>query len=57
MEGWSKYKDQTVEIAKKIKDIALDENLNINKIRELIRKKDDQAQRKCFGTIWVKPKK
>ena len=38
---WSKYKEQTDEIAKRIKDIGLDENVYINVIRELIRKEGD----------------
>ena len=51
VEGWSKYRDHTDEIANRIKIISSDENLNINKIRELIRIEDDKVQRKCFGTI------
>ena len=44
------------EIAEAIKEIARDEDLTIDEIRELIRVEDERAQRKCFGTIWVGPK-
>ena len=56
-EGWKNYKEHSDEIADAIKKIALNEDLTIDEVREQIRAEDEMAQRKCFGTIWVGPKK
>ena len=53
---WTNYKGNLEEIAEAKKEIALHEDLTIDKVREVKRVEDEKAQRKCFGTIWVGPK-
>ena len=52
-----KYKEESDTSAEVIKRIALDETLSIDEVREQIRAEDEKTQKKCFGTVWVGPKK
>ena len=56
-DGWAKYKEESDTSAEVIKRIALDETLSIDEVREQIRAEDEKTQKRCFGTIWVGPKK
>ena len=56
-EGWKQYAEHTDEIADAISEIVRNDNLTIDEVRELINAEDLKAQKKCFGTIWIGPKK
>ena len=56
-EGWKQYAEHTDEIADAISEIVRNDNLTIDEVRELINAEDQKAQKKCFGTIWIGPKK
>ena len=54
LKGWAKYKDHTDKIADSIIEIAQNENLDINEVREAISKIVKKLQKKRFGTIWIR---
>ena len=56
-EGWKQYAEHTDEIAEATSKIVRNDNLTIDEVRELISAEDEKAQKKCFGTIWIGPKK
>ena len=56
-EGWKKYEEESDAIADVIKQIALNKSQSIDEVREQIRAEDEKTQKKCFGTVWVGPKK
>ena len=55
-EGWKLYKAETDKVADTITQIAQDENLNIDEVRDKICN-DEKIQKECFGTIWIKTKR
>ena len=54
-EGWEKYKIATDNAANRIAEIANDRELTIDEVIERISALDDELQRECFGTTWIKP--
>ena len=51
------YKVETKRLADNITQIAQDDNLTINEVRDAICKIDEKIQKECLGTIWIKPKR
>ena len=56
-EGRAQYENLSDEIAEEIKAVVSNNTISIDEVRVGINEIEERMQKKCFGTIWVGPKK